>query len=156
MENHGGGEQTPDRPEAGGPSARTWRQALHQLNSERILLGEDEPSISMLLEAVLGYRGYQVVAAFDGEEVVRKYKCEGPFDLVILDLNMPRLDGCGALRQIRALNPAARALLLSGSPMEDQAVAPGGADFDGRLGKPFDNDELVRRVRQILDLKKAG
>jgi CheY-like chemotaxis protein len=125
--------------------------------SERILLAEDDPSISMLIEAVLGYRGYKVVAAANGEEAVTRYRQEGPFDLVILDLQMPKLDGWGALEQLRAQNPGVRALALSGLPFEPEDPASKRAGgFNGQLGKPFDNEALLRLVRQLLDSDRAG
>ncbi len=111
----------------------------------------------MLIEAVLGYRGYKVVGTSNGEEAVLKYQQEGPFDLVILDMQMPKLNGSGALAQIRAMNPAARALALSGLPFEQEGMTPKQAGgFDGQLSKPFDNDKLVKLVRQLLDLKGPG
>jgi len=125
--------------------------------SERILVAEDDEAISMLIQAVLSYRGYEVVAAADGEEAVSKYREQGLFDLVILDMHMPKLNGQRTLEQIRALNPKVRALAVSGMLCDEEGTKPGWqGEFDGHLDKPFDNNELARLVRQVLDLKAAS
>jgi CheY-like chemotaxis protein len=156
--------QTPSAqpPISGG---HAWPQVFPQVavptrsveGSKRILVGEDDELIVMLIQAVLEVQGCTVVGAADGEEFVSKYRREGPFDLVILDLHMPKLDGRQALEQIRALNPGAIALALSGLPVEREGLVPDRAGgFDGRLNKPFDNDVLSKLVRQMLDLKATA
>jgi CheY-like chemotaxis protein len=125
--------------------------------SERVLLAEDESSIRVLMRAVLTYRGYKVVEAVDGADAVNKYRVSGPFDLVILDMAMPKLGGREALEQIRAQDPTARALALSGTPFdkEDDPRNPA-AKFDGILNKPFGNIELLQLVRRVLDHKRGA
>jgi CheY-like chemotaxis protein len=122
--------------------------------TERVLVAEDDQSIRTLIRAVLTYRGYTVVEAVDGRDAVNQYREKGPFDLLILDLNMPRLDGRRALQQLRAQTPDVRALALTGSPVEESAVADPNARFDGHLTKPFHNSELVKLVRRVLDRKQ--
>jgi CheY-like chemotaxis protein len=121
--------------------------------SERILLAEDDESVRLLVRAVLSYRGYEVTEAHDGEDAVKLFRQKGPFDLVILDHSMPKLDGPAALEQIRAVDPRIRALGLSGLvPEGGQEAQPAGThEFDARLSKPFDNTELVVTVRLLLD-----
>ncbi len=122
--------------------------------TERILLADDDPAIRMLLRAVLAFRGYKIVEASNGEEAIKLFPERGPFDLVILDLIMPKMDGQKALDGIRALQPGIRAIALSGLPsreMEKQAQQEGGRTFNAHLQKPFENDDLLRLVRQVLD-----
>ena len=123
---------------------------------ERLLLAEDSKSMRALIRAVLTYRGYTVVEAADGEEAVSRFIVDGPFDLVLLDMGLPKLVGPEVLRRLRARNPAVRALALSGSLFggEEAGVNPGGS-FDGFLNKPFRNVELVKLVRRILDQPAA-
>jgi len=125
--------------------------------SERILLVEDDESVRMLIRAVLTYRGYEIVEACDGDEAVATFQAKGPFDLIIMDLHMPKMDGGEGLRQIRALGGNAPALALSGSIFDGQDPAPGLAleSFSACLNKPFENTELVALVRQLLDQRKA-
>jgi two-component system cell cycle sensor histidine kinase/response regulator CckA len=118
---------------------------------ERILVVDDEELVRMVTKAVLAYRGYQVTEAQDGEQAVEKYAANpGGFDLVLMDLHMPRLNGYDALRRIREINPKARAIMLSGGVQDPEE---GLADMTGVgfLHKPFENQELVRLVRQLLD-----
>jgi two-component system cell cycle sensor histidine kinase/response regulator CckA len=115
---------------------------------ERILVVDDEEMVRMVIKAVLAYRGYEVTEAQDGEEAVTLYGANpGGYDLVLLDLHMPKLNGHEALLRIRKINPNAKAVMLSG----------GVQDVDGELDpivflqKPFENQELLRVVRQLLD-----
>ena len=151
-----GGESRGESPEpkAGESSgAAAMPEPASLEGSERILLVEDDESVRLLVRAVLTYRGYEIAEACDGEEAVRKYRELGPFDLVILDLHMPKLDGREALELLRAADPNVRALALSGSAYEGESLTPGSdaAAFDARLNKPFDNTELVTLVRRLLD-----
>ena len=122
--------------------------------SERVLVAEDDNSLRVLIRAVLTYRGYKVVEAVDGADAVDKYRTDGPFDLVILDMAMPTLGGPEALEQIRAQNASAHALALSGSPFESEDASQNSVgSFDGFLNKPFRNVDLLKLVRRVLDHK---
>jgi CheY-like chemotaxis protein len=122
--------------------------------SASILVAEDDEAVGMFIEAVLVGEGYRVVQAANGEEAVRKYREQGPFNLAILDVHMPKLDGPRALKQIRAFHPAVRGMVLSGTPVEDAKSLPEWAQgFEGFLAKPFNAMELVGVVRQLLERK---
>jgi len=117
-----------------------------QTRRERILLADDEEMVRKAVRLILAGRGYQITEAVDGEDAVEKYiQASPPFDLVLLDLDMPRLNGFDALERIRNHHSGARAILLSGGAhgLELNAVT--------FLQKPFDNEELIRRVREALD-----
>jgi CheY-like chemotaxis protein len=112
---------------------------------------DDEELVRMVTKAVLAYRGYQIAEARDGEEAVRKYaETQPPFDLVLMDLHMPRLNGYDALLRIRQMNPRLKAVLVSGGSQDPASL---GGDIDGvaYLQKPFDNQELAGVVRRLLD-----
>ena len=122
---------------------------------ERILVVDDDEMVRLVTRAVLSYRGYQVVEAGDGIDAVSKYEAGPRCDLVLLDLNMPRMDGWDAMRNILQKDPEAVIVLLSGGMT--------GGDFErarvmgarGVLTKPFENHELARLVRRTLDEAKA-
>lgn len=118
---------------------------------ERILVVDDEELVRMVTKAVLAYRGYQVLEAEDGEDAVAKYAANlGTIDLIMMDVHMPKMNGHEALLRIREINPRAKAVLLSGGLQE----ADGGLGSMERvvfLQKPFENQELLRVVRQLLD-----
>ncbi len=120
--------------------------------SERILVVDDEELVRMVTKAILAYRGYEIVEAADGEEAVQKYAAANPrYDLVLMDLHMPRLNGYDALQRIRSMDPKLKAILLSGGSQDPASL---GGDIDGvaYLQKPFDNQELINVVRRQLDV----
>jgi CheY-like chemotaxis protein len=117
----------------------------------RLLVVDDEEMVRLVIKTVLVYRGYEVTEAADGEEAVAKYMKAGvPFDLVLLDLHMPRLNGYEAILRIRELNPHAKAIFMSGGirEVEEQGIR----DLSGvhLLHKPFENQELLRMVAEVL------
>ncbi len=118
---------------------------------ERILVVDDEELVRMVTKAVLAYRGYQMVEAEDGEDALEKYSAApGSFDLVLMDMHMPKLNGYDALLRIRELNPKAKAIVLSGG-VHDPDESLGQMEGVAFLHKPFENQELLRLVRQMLD-----
>ncbi len=120
---------------------------------ERILVVDDEEMVRMVTKAVLAYRGYQIVEAVDGEDAVEKYtKASPPFDLILMDVHMPTMNGHDALLKIRAINPKARVVMLSGGLHDPASEESVGVKF---LHKPFENQELVRLVRETLDAGKG-
>src|SRR5206468_1339368 len=73
---------------------------------EAILLVDDEEMVRLVARAILGYRGYTITEAVDGEEALQKYReTPGGFDLVLLDLHMPKLNGWDTLARLRQLDP---------------------------------------------------
>ncbi len=94
-----------------------------------VLLADDEPEVRGVLAAVLRQLGYTVTECADGDEALEHFRTShADFDLVVLDVFMPRLSGALALREMRQLDPNVRAILLSGhaaeDPMKDLLAAP--------------------------------
>lgn len=119
---------------------------------EAVLIADDEEMVRLVMKAVLSYRGYRITEATDGEHVLEILRAEqGRFDLVLLDVDMPRLNGWDALKKMRVEYPQVRVILLSGGAVAsdtDTALRSGAAAF---LAKPFRNEELVQLVRRTLD-----
>lgn len=112
--------------------------------SIRVLLADDEDLVRTTLRLILKAQGYQVVEAADGGEALRKYMDSAdPFDVVLLDLDMPVFGGEEALRRIQSHHPEAKAIFLTGG-----ITAPTNHPF---LTKPFDNQELLRLVRELAE-----
>jgi len=114
-------------PSGGGSAAQDDRLSPHSLQGLSVLVAEDNPVNALLARTVLGRAGAQVTLAADGEEAVAAFRAQPSFDLVLLDLRMPRLDGLGAARRIRASGPEGAAATLialtaEASP-EDRAAA---------------------------------
>jgi len=118
-------------------------------DSMKLLIVEDEESLNKVLVKVLRKLGYTTDSAFDGEEACDLY-FENNYDLVILDLDLPKLDGMEVLKAIREDNAQLPILILSArSEIHDkiQGLDEGANDY---LTKPFHFDELTARVRALL------
>jgi two-component system, cell cycle sensor histidine kinase and response regulator CckA len=118
---------------------------------ETVLVAEDERVIRDLVQRALARRGYQVLTAGDGQEAVAVAQAHvGRIDLLVSDVVMPHIGGPELARTLRRSDPNLRVILMSGysadALREGQDVP--GSDF---VAKPFTPDELVRRVRSMLD-----
>jgi two-component system alkaline phosphatase synthesis response regulator PhoP len=117
----------------------------------RVLVVEDEPNIRELIVLHLGLEGLQVVTAKDGEEAIRQVRSQ-PFDLCVLDLMLPKVDGLAVCRAIRRdpANADAPILMLTARREEADKVLGLESGADDYLTKPFGVRELVARVRALL------
>src|SRR5690242_17375566 len=119
----------------------------------RILLVDDEVRIVSLVSQALVAEGYQVDAAKDGRRAVEMFR-RRPYELVILDLMLPEVDGLAVLRSIMEHRASQQVLVLSALgtvQFKVNALELGAADY---LPKPFELDELVARVRARV--REAG
>ncbi len=115
----------------------------------KILIVEDEESILMALEDNLKMEGYEVENAVDGEEGLSKAK-ERQYDLIVLDIMLPRLDGfelCKRLRQAGIMTPI---LMLTAKSQEIDKVLGLELGADDYVTKPFSPRELLARVKALL------
>ena len=115
----------------------------------RILLVEDEPDISRQLKAALGDAGYVVDIAPDGEEGQFLGETE-PYDAVILDLGLPKVDGVSVLERWRRAGLSTPVLILTARGGWSDKVAGFDAGADDYLTKPFHTEELLARLRALL------
>ena len=115
----------------------------------RLLIVEDEEDMREALCYGLRRRGYAVDAAGDGADAVEQCGIN-EYDLVVLDLNLPGLDGMEVLRHIRSMENPAKVLILSArSELADKIIGldSGASDY---LTKPFHFEELEARIRMLL------
>ena len=119
----------------------------------KILVVDDVPTNVRLLEAVLVSKGYEVVSANDGETAMELVTSAKP-DLVLLDVMMPGIDGYEVCRMLRADESTAvlPVVMVTASTNEKTKAIDAGAD--DLIGKPFDHDELLARVRSLLRIKR--
>ena len=122
------------------------------MSGSRILVVEDDMRLATTLERVLTTEGHQVELAGDGLEALRRAR-EQPFDLVVLDILLPSLDGVGVCRRLRA-TAQVPILLLTALGGTDERVRGLDAGADDYLVKPFAYEELLARVRALL--RRAG
>ena len=122
------------------------------MSKGRVLVVDDEQSIRLAVGRALTARGYQVELATDGEQALTAAAAFQP-DLVVLDLNLPALDGLSVCRQLRGWS-SVPILVLSVREDEADKVAALDLGADDYLTKPFGIDELMARVRALL--RRAG
>ena len=113
-----------------------------------VLLVEDEENLASLVAAYLEQEGYRVVAAGTGAEALQKLE-QTPVRLVVLDLNLPDMDGLDVCRQIRARSRVP-IVMLTARDEEADRLAGLGAGADDYIGKPFSPRELVARMKAVL------
>jgi CheY-like chemotaxis protein len=120
----------------------------------RVLIADDNADTRDALALILRAKGHDVVSAADGDEAIDFYRAE-PFDLVVLDLLMPRRDGFDTLRTLKAEYPEIRVLVISG------AWRVGGRDalsYARELGatvallKPAEPNVVIKAVEEVLAL----
>ena len=114
---------------------------------ETILLVEDEPAVRQLFSLALTRAGYRVHEARNGQEAMKVFDQYGDaIDLLLTDMRMPFMGGAELVQQLRARRKTLKLLCISGYT--------GGSEneFDGDfLAKPFSRDELLAKVREVLD-----
>ena len=116
--------------------------------SARILLVDDEQSIQTLLSYPLRKDGYHVTSALDGREALQRFG-EGRFDLVILDLMLPKLDGVEVCRQLRSQSQVP-IIMLTAKGSETDKVGGLEVGADDYITKPFSMREFRSRVKAAL------
>jgi two-component system, OmpR family, response regulator len=115
----------------------------------RILLVEDEPDIARQLRQALGDAGYAVDHAPDGEEAQFLGETE-PYDAVILDLGLPKIDGVSVLERWRRDGMSSPVLILTARGAWAEKVAGFDAGADDYLTKPYHTEELLARLRALI------
>jgi two-component system response regulator TctD len=114
-----------------------------------ILLVEDDAEMSKVLARTLEKRGYSVTACFDGVSALRHINDEA-CDLILLDLNLPQLDGLHILQRMRTRGIATPVIILTARGAVGDKVAGLNSGADDYLAKPFDLEELDARIRALL------
>jgi len=116
--------------------------------NRKILVVDDEKEIAELIQIYLRNEGFETELAFDGEEALRLFE-EKPFDLVILDIMMPNVDGLEVCRRIR-LQHAVPILMLSARTQDMDKIMGLMTGADDYMIKPFNPLELIARIRSLL------
>lgn len=128
---------------------------MADLKENRILIVEDEESLSELLRINLETEGYRVDVARDGKQAMESFRSKS-YHLILLDIMLPKMDGITVCRKIRAENRSVPILFLTAknnSQDRIEGLRIGGDDY---LGKPFELEELLLRVEKLLGRKGEG
>lgn len=118
----------------------------------KILLVEDEKELSNALRRVLQFNKYDVDVAYDGIEALELISYN-PYDCIILDVMMPRLDGISTIKKIRESGNNVPVLMLTAKAEIDDRVLGLDSGADDYLAKPFATKELMARIRSITRRK---
>ncbi|QKW08168.1 response regulator transcription factor [Streptomyces sp. NA04227] len=132
-------------PAPASPAAASAPEGAQQ----RILIVDDEPAVREALRRSLAFEGYGTEVAVDGLDALEKAENYRP-DLVVLDIQMPRMDGLTAARRIRASGSTVPILMLTARDTVGDRVTGLDAGADDYLVKPFELDELFARLRALL------
>jgi two-component system copper resistance phosphate regulon response regulator CusR len=120
----------------------------------RILIAEDEPRIAAFIEKGLRASGFSTDVAADGEEALRLAR-SGSYDLLLLDLGLPRKHGFEVLRELREADHRLPVVILTARDSVGDTVAALESGADDYIPKPFSFEELLARVRARLRAERA-
>jgi len=116
---------------------------------KKILIVDDEVSIAKTVKLILETEGFETKAVFSGEDCLKKIE-EEPFDLVLLDIMMPKMNGWQVVEEIRKKHPTLKVAFLTvikySDAVKEKLEKSGLSEC---ISKPFENEDLVRRVKAI-------
>ena len=125
----------------------TSKIAMTETTLETILLVEDEPAVRQLFAQALTRAGYAVYEARNGQEAMKLYDQHGDsIDMLLTDMRMPYMGGAELAHHLRGRRRSLKLLCISGYPGNLDAELA--IDF---LAKPFSRDDLLKKVREVLD-----
>ncbi|WP_421892341.1 response regulator transcription factor [Marinoscillum sp.] len=119
------------------------------MSEPRILLAEDDPNLSFVIEDHLISEGFTVVAAANGHEALRHFRNQS-VDLCLIDVMMPKMDGFSLATEIRKVNDLVPILFLTARSMEQDRLKGFEIGGDDYITKPFSIAELTQRIRVFL------
>ena len=120
----------------------------------RILLAEDEVALGTIVKESLETRGFEVSYAKDGEEAKKLYETNKP-ELLVLDVMMPKKDGFTLVKEIRKVDDRIPIIFLTAKSRTEDVVEGFGYGANDYLKKPFSMEELIVRIKALLDRKQG-
>ncbi len=130
--------------------------AEHRAAGETVLVVEDEPVVRVVILEMLAEQGYQTLEAFDGPSGLQILRGAQPIDLLITDVGLPGMNGRQLADQAREIRPDLKVLFITGyaeNVGKAEGFLPPGMEM---ITKPFDHDELARRVRAMVSGRTAA
>jgi CheY-like chemotaxis protein len=141
---------TQERPE------QKQQEAASDFSGKRVLLAEDNELNQMIAEAILTENGFRVEIVGDGAEAVQKVKAApaGYYDAILMDIQMPNMDGYEASKQIRALEDKQKAAVpivaVTANAFEEDRKNALEAGMNGHLAKPYDIPAMLETLKNLL------
>jgi len=125
--------------------------------ARKLLLVEDEHLLRGLIAQFLWGEGFEVVEAADGSQALELFSSCGPFDLVLLDLNLPLIGGVEVCQRIKGLHPSQPVIICSAAILDAHIAALQDIEVEQFLSKPYHPLELLSRIADELSLgRRAG
>ena len=122
----------------------------------RILVVDDDPDIHSLLSASTKEMPWSLDAAYDGVEALARLTQDGPYDLVLTDICMPRLDGLELLERIQQTSPSTPVVVMTAQNTPDNIVRAIRDKAFSYFSKPFSPDAVVEMINHALDAPGSG
>lgn len=122
---------------------------MKEKKKEKILVADDEKDLARAIGMILKYSDYEVDIVENGKQALEKAK-ENNYDAMILDIMMPEMDGIQALKEMRKNHIKTPILFLTAKSQVDDKVEGLDAGANDYLTKPFDQKELLARVRALM------
>lgn len=122
------------------------------MTKHKILLAEDELALGAIVKESLETRGFEVVFCADGEEAKLKYEEEEP-EILVLDVMMPKKDGFSLVKEIRKKDDRIPIIFLTAKSRTEDVVEGFGYGANDYLKKPFSMEELIVRIKALIDRK---
>jgi DNA-binding response OmpR family regulator len=122
---------------------------VNAVSNIKILVVEDDKEINTLISKVLKKEGYEMVQAFDGRNAMEKFNFDGEFQLIVLDLMIPFIDGFEIIRRVRQKSTVP-ILVISAKNTEMDKVSAISIGADDYIVKPFSLNEFVVRIKALI------
>jgi DNA-binding NtrC family response regulator len=120
---------------------------------ESVLIIDDDADVRRMLTSILEDAGYSVEAVDNGRQAIKT--CEKlPFDVALVDINLPDVKGTELLRELKRLQPRMVKIIVTGEPSIENAVKALYEKADGFITKPFDPQEFLDTVKKLIAEKK--
>jgi DNA-binding response OmpR family regulator len=121
----------------------------------RVLIVDDDPSMSRFLTSYLSRQNFDVNSASSGEEAIRMFRVYDP-SLVLLDMNMTGIDGIETLERLKQIKPEVSVIVVSGQNSPDLIFRASKAGADDYINKPFDPKDLEARVHRVVERQRIS
>jgi DNA-binding NtrC family response regulator len=122
---------------------------------EHIIVIDDEKDVAGVIGGMLESLGYHITIVDSGRKAINLFNKKNTFDVVILDLNMPKMSGKETFMKLKKINPDIHIIISTGYSDQDLDMSSWRGEVDGFLQKPYQIEALSRTVRFALDNKRA-
>jgi len=120
----------------------------------KILLVEDDTNLGTILKEFLSVKGFEIIQVFNGEEGFEQFK-KGKYDICLIDVMMPKMDGFTLAKKIRIIDKQTPILFLTAKAMLNDKIEGFKIGADDYVTKPFSMEELILRINAILKRSKT-